>query len=178
MQFLFVDDGSTDDTWACLQALFGDRTHCVLLRHERNRGIAAGILTGIRHATTEVVASIDCDCSYDPSDLQRLLPLLTEGVAMVTASPYHPEGEVTHVPVWRLALSRAASFLYRRVLRHQLYTYTSCFRVYRRQAIRHLALQQEGFLGIVEMLGDLDRRGETIVECPARLESRVLANRK
>lgn len=150
----------------------------MLLRHERNRGIAAGILTGIRHATTEVVASIDCDCSYDPSDLQRLLPLLTEGVAMVTASPYHPEGEVTHVPVWRLALSRAASFLYRRVLRHQLYTYTSCFRVYRRQAIRHLALQQEGFLGIVEMLGDLDRRGETIVECPARLESRVLANRK
>ncbi len=178
LRFLFVDDGSTDDTWANLQTCFGDRANCVLLRHEHNRGIAAGILTGIRHATTDVVASIDCDCSYDPSDLRRLLPLMTEGVAMVTASPYHPKGSVVHVPRWRLALSRTASCLYRCVLRHKLYTYTSCFRVYRRQALSQIALQQEGFLGIVEMLCDLDRRGETIVECLTRLESRVLGQSK
>lgn len=178
LQFLFVDDGSMDATWACLQSLFGDRTNCELLRHESNRGIAAGIMTGLRHATTDIVASIDCDCSYDPGDLQTLLPLLTDGVAMVTASPYHPEGEVMHVPVWRLALSKAASCLYRGVLRHKLYTYTSCFRVYRRQAVQGLVLRQAGFLGIVEMLGHLDQGGETIVECPARLESRILGQSK
>lgn len=178
LRFLFVDDGSTDATWTRLQTLFGDRANCVLLRHEVNLGIVAGIMTGLRHVTTDIVASIDCYCSYDPGDLQNLLPLLTDGVAMVTASPYHPEGEVMHVPVWRLALSRLASRLYRRVLRHKLYTYTSCFRVYRRQAIQDIALRQAGFLGIVEMLGHLDRRGETIVECPARLESRVLGQSK
>ncbi len=123
LKFVFVDDGSTDDTWARLQDLFGERANCVLLRHECNRGIAAGILTGIRHATTDIVASIDCDCSYDPSDLQKLLPLLTDDVAMVTASPYHPEGEVAHVPVWRLALSKAASCLYRRVAAPTLHVY-------------------------------------------------------
>ncbi|ETX02071.1 MAG: hypothetical protein ETSY1_04915 [Candidatus Entotheonella factor] len=178
LRFLFVDDGSTDATWSCLQALFGDRANCEVLRHEVNLGIAAGIMTGLRHATTDIVASIDCDCSYDPGDLQKLLPLLTDGVAMVTASPYHPQGDVMNVPLWRLALSKAASRLYRGVLRQKLYTYTSCFRVYRREAVQDMALQQAGFLGIVEMLGHLDQRGETLVECPVRLESRVLGQSK
>ena len=48
--FLFVDDGSRDKTWERLNALFGARADCQLLRHTQNRGVAATVLTGIRHA--------------------------------------------------------------------------------------------------------------------------------
>jgi glycosyltransferase involved in cell wall biosynthesis len=41
------------------------------LRHETNKGVSAAILTGINAATTEIVASIDADCSYDPHELQH-----------------------------------------------------------------------------------------------------------
>ena len=51
---------------------------------------ARSIQTGIRHAETQVVCSIDCDCTYDPHELGRMIPLLTEDVDLVTASPYHP----------------------------------------------------------------------------------------
>ena len=96
--FLFVDDGSRDKTWDRLNALFGARADCQLLRHAENRGVAATVLTGIRHARTEIVAVIDCDGTYDPLQLRALIPLLGPGVDMVTASPYHPEGEVLNLP--------------------------------------------------------------------------------
>ena len=78
----------------------------------RNLGVAASILTGIRHSTTETVCSMDCDCTYDPHELQKMIPLLEDGVDMVTASPYHPQGKVLNVPAWRLFLSETSSALY------------------------------------------------------------------
>ncbi len=178
VSFLFVDDGSRDGTWAKLGQIFGARTDCKLIRHDRNRGVAAAILTGIRAADTEIVCSIDCDCTYDPHELASMIPLLAEGVDLVTASPYHPDGRVKNVPGWRLGLSKGASFLYRRVLRQKLATYTSCFRVYRRSAVVDLVLEEGGFLGVVELLARLDLAGSRIVEFPTVLEVRLLGHSK
>jgi len=177
--FVFVDDGSTDGTWDLLNRLFGTREDCRVVRHEVNRGVAAAILTGIRHASDEIVCSMDCDCTYDPHELASMIPLLTPDVDLVTASPYHPHGgRVMNVPQWRLVLSKGASWLYSKVLRHKLYTYTSCFRVYRRSAVADLELQETGFLGVSETLALLDLRGHNIREFPTTLYVRILGQSK
>jgi len=176
--FVFVDDGSGDGTWQALHRVFDHRPNCSFHRHTFNRGVAAAILTGIAASTTEVVCSIDCDCTYDPLQLERMIPLLVDGVDMVTASPYHPDGVVRNVPNWRLFLSKTLSSLYRRVLNHEFSTYTSCFRVYRRSSMADSKVQEGGFLGVAEMLGRLDLRGGQIVECPAVLEVRLLGRSK
>ena len=172
-EFLFVDDASHDDTFRKLNELFGNKENVKIVRHEQNKGVAAGIMTGLKASRTEIVCSMDCDCTYDPLELGNMLPLLSENVDMVTASPYHADGGVRNVPEWRLFLSKGASFLYRRVLRSKLDTYTSCFRVYRRSSVVDLDLKEHGFLGVAEMLGKLDLRGGTILEYPAELEVRL-----
>ncbi len=176
--FVLVDDGSRDGTWDGLQATFADRPGFELYRHAHNQGVAAAIMTGLRRARTEIVCSIDCDCTYDPHELANMIPKLRPGVDLVTASPYHPEGHVRNVPGWRLKLSKTASWLYRRVLRQKLFTYTSCFRVYRRSAVAGLELRRTNFLGIAELLGRLDLAGARIVEFPATLEVRMLGRSK
>jgi polysaccharide deacetylase family protein (PEP-CTERM system associated) len=177
--FVFVDDGSTDGTWELLNRLFGARADCRVVKHEINRGVAASILTGIRYATDEIVCSMDCDCTYDPHELAHMIPLLTQDVDLVTASPYHPQGgRVMNVPQWRLVLSKGASWLYSKVLRHKLHTYTSCFRVYRRSAVADLELQEMGFLGVSETLALLDLRGHNIREFPTTLYVRILGQSK
>jgi polysaccharide deacetylase family protein (PEP-CTERM system associated) len=170
---IFVDDRSKDETFAVLNDLFGQDKDVRILRHDKNRGVAAGIMTGIHAAETEIICSMDCDCTYDPHELVNMLPLLKKDVDLVTASPYHKDGGVRNVPGWRLFLSRGASFLYRRVLRSKLDTYTSCFRVYRRSAFADIELNESGFLGVAEMLGRLDLSGGKIVEFPAVLEVRL-----
>jgi hypothetical protein len=178
LNFIFVDDRSTDSTYNTLVSLFGKWENVSILQNIRNLGVAATILNGIRHAETEIVCSMDCDCTYDPHELKRMIPLLSDEVDLVTASPYHPEGGVRNVPEWRLTLSRAASFLYRQVLRQKLHTYTSCFRVYRKSAVSHLFLTENGFLGVAELLARLDVKGSKIVEHPATLEVRLFGQSK
>ena len=171
--FIFVDDCSKDNTLLKLKELFGGRENVQIVQHETNKGVAAGIMTGIKMAETEIVCSMDCDCTYDPHELENMLPLLTENVDLVTASPYHKSGGVRNVPEWRLFLSKGASFLYRRVLIAKLDTYTSCFRIYRRNSVVDLELKESGFLGVAELLGKLNLRGGNIVEYPALLEVRL-----
>ncbi len=177
LRLLVVDDGSTDGTWDELEQAARAHPGLALVRHERNRGVGAAILTGIRAASTELVASVDCDCSYDPVELAAMLPML-ERADLVTASPYHPQGRVANVPSWRLFLSRSLSRLYQRELRVGIHTWTSCFRAYRRSAVADIELERGGFLGVAELLVRVLRRGGRVVEHPATLERRLLGASK
>src|SRR5262249_23766585 len=150
---VLVDDGSTDCTWRVMQDVFRAMPRCSLVRQRKNVGIAGTILNGISHANTEIVCSMDSDCTYDPRELQGMIPRLAQNVDVVPGSPYHPDGQVLGVPWWRLQISKFASFLYRCVLRQKLATYTSCFRVYRRSAVLGIRVNETGYAGIGELLG-------------------------
>jgi dolichol-phosphate mannosyltransferase len=173
-EFVFVDDGSTDRTWALLQEHFAGRPGCTLVQHPHNRGVAAAIRTGLAATDAALCASIDGDLSYDPRELRAMLRQLdAERADVVTASPYHPRGGVRNVPGWRLFLSRALSAVYRLLLRSPLHTWTACFRVYRRTAVADLPLAHPGFLGTAELLVRVLRRGGRVAEHPCVLEARL-----
>ncbi len=172
LRFVLVDDGSSDDTWDRMQEAFSDVERCRLVTLGSNHGVSAAILRGLREADTEIVCSMDCDCSYDPAGIGEMIPLL-DAADLVTASPYHPDGEVYNVPSWRLFLSRNLSRLYNSLLGQGLHTYTSCFRAYRRSAIVDLPVRNDDFLGIAEVVVQLTSRGGRVVEHPAMLESRI-----
>ena len=59
-----------------------------------------------------------------------------------------------------------------------MYTYTSCFRVYRRAAVCDLEPRDGRFIGIPEILGRLALRGARIVEFPTTLEVRLIGRSK
>ncbi len=176
-EFIVVDDGSSDNSVAKLMDVFESWTNFTLVEHGENRGVAAAIMTGISMAQTEIVASMDFDCTYDPIQFKNLLPLI-QTADVVTASPYHPLGKVLNVPEWRLVVSKCASWAYRRVMVEKLYTYTSCFRVYRRSTVADIRLRNDGFVGVAELLWRVGRRGGRIVESPATLDVRQFGQSK
>ena len=172
-RYIFVDDKSTDDTLRCLRETFSDPERYLVVALSENRGVSGAIMAGIEAAETEIVCSLDADCSYDPLELLSMIPMLGEEVALVTASPYHRDGAVLGVPEWRLFLSRGLSGIYRFVLRHKLATYTACFRVYRRSKALSVKPSFGDFRGILELLVKLDIAGEKIREYPTTLQSRL-----
>jgi polysaccharide deacetylase family protein (PEP-CTERM system associated) len=178
LSYVFVDDGSSDDTWEVLQSIAGARPECQIVRHPKNQGVAQTILTGILAARDEFVVSMDADCTYNPLQLSELLKELEAGADLVTASPYHPQGRVWNVAPWRLFLSRTLSALYAWRLRASLHTYTACFRAYRRSRFAGLTLWHRGFLGIAETIARALLGGLRVVEVPATLEARLLGRSK
>jgi dolichol-phosphate mannosyltransferase len=173
VEIVIVDDGSQDGTLEGLRSALSDWNQVQLIAHVENQGIAAAVLTGMYASTSDVVCALDADCSFDPSELQKMFALLSPDVDVVTASPYHPNGQVLAVRDWRITLSRFASIMYRFVFRNQLFTYTSCCRVYRRECLEGLQLKHRGFVGITELLWKLDQKGCRIAEYPATLRSRT-----
>ncbi|MEQ9609289.1 MAG: glycosyltransferase, partial [Kiloniellaceae bacterium] len=178
LDYVLVDDGSSDATWELLRAYFGGQQGFKLVRHERNQGIAAALITGFRHARGDYVAALDADCTFAPEQLLEMMAMMTDAVDVVVASPAHAQGVMQAVPAWRSLLSRGAAFLHRCVFRSKLTSYTSCFRIYRRNVLQNIAAYDPGFCGVTEILGRLDLAGCTIVEFPAVLETRLLGRSK
>ncbi|QDS99002.1 glycosyltransferase [Adhaeretor mobilis] len=178
LDFLLVDDGSSDGTGEMLRERVEQRPDFRVIHHEENRGIAAAIQTGIQNATHEIVASIDADGSYDPALIAEMTPLLVEGVDVVTASPYHPKGAVEGVAAWRIILSKAASKLYRVATGNKLFCATSCFRIYRRDAVLENTPENLGYVGVAELLWNVRNAGGVIIEHPATLRVRTAGQSK
>jgi dolichol-phosphate mannosyltransferase len=177
VSILFVDDGCSDGTEEAI------RRHAQGLRYEiathaRNRGLGAALRTGFAACRTEELVVIDSDCSYDPTQIKDLIATLRSGADLVIGSCYHPKGEVVGVPAWRLFLSKTLSRMYSAVLPIRLYTYTSCFRAYRREVFPLLDLSDDTFLSMARIVVSAVMQGVRVVEIPARLTTRQFGQSK
>ena len=177
LEIIFIDDGSTDGTSELIRRNMDGITY-ELIAHPRNQGIGAAFRTGFEAAHGEEIVTIDSDCTYDPATIPKILELLRSGFDLVTASPYHPQGEVVGVERWRLVLSKTLSRFYWLVLPQRLHTYTSCYRAYRREVLSRITLDNDGFLGVTEVLVSAILNGARVAELPTRLTRRRFGTTK
>jgi dolichol-phosphate mannosyltransferase len=171
VEVIAVNDGSTDATAERLAALARDGRLRVVT-HERNRGLGAALWTGFEAARSDVIVTVDADCTYHLSGVGDLVRLLDDRTSIVTASPYHPQGRVDGVPPFRLFLSRSLSRVYNLVLGSGLHTYTSMFRAYRRAALQAVPSHESGFIAVTHLLVFPILAGHRVVEHPAVLGGR------
>jgi glycosyltransferase involved in cell wall biosynthesis len=78
IEFLLVDDCSTDDTPAVIDRWADRLPNAEVIRHEKNLGIAAARNSGIDAARGDFVTFLDGDDWYAPGHLGRLLDAATE----------------------------------------------------------------------------------------------------
>lgn len=179
VSFCLVDDGSTDRTFEGLAGVCPEDATLQLLRHETNQGVGASFQTAFANVKSDIVCTLDADCSYPPIDLMKLINLVSSGEAEVaTGSPYHPTGNVDGVPPWRLLLSMQCSLLYRIFFPLKLYTYTSILRAYRGSVTQNIAFTHRDFVSAVEILLEAHRMGNRIAEVPLTLHGRKTGRSK
>ena len=78
-EYLFVDDGSRDNTLPILRELAGRDGRVRYLSFSRNFGKEAAMYAGLQAAAGELVAIMDADLQDPPALLPEMLPLIRSG---------------------------------------------------------------------------------------------------
>lgn len=74
LEFLVLDDASTDDTPTVLDSL-SKEIPLTFIRHPRSLGFGGALAHGIQQAQTPWLLFVDADAQYDPEDVRRFLNL-------------------------------------------------------------------------------------------------------
>ena len=78
-EIVFVDDGSTDDSFVILQGLALKDNRVKVVRLSRNYGQTPATRAGIDHSSGNVIVTMDGDLQNDPLDIPVFLAKLEEG---------------------------------------------------------------------------------------------------
>lgn len=84
-EFIWIDDGSRDETWARMEACHERDPRVFGLRLSRNFGKEAALSAGIDHANGDAVLLMDGDLQHPPDVAPKLISKLSEGYDMVYA---------------------------------------------------------------------------------------------
>jgi dolichol-phosphate mannosyltransferase len=180
-QAIFVDDNSADGTAERVKALAAEDPRIVCLRRIGRRGLAGAVLEGVMASAAPVVAVIDADLQHDETRLPRMLSLIQSGAAeLVIASRYlTPEGLDSGLSAVRLAGSRMATWIARRVLRAEISDPVSGFFALRRDLVDRVApqLSNHGFKILFDIIAS-QPRALRIVEVPYAFAERAAGDSK
>lgn len=137
-EFIFVDDGSTDDTVARLRAIARRDERVKLVRFRRNFGQTAALSAGIDHARGDIIVPIDGDLQNDPQDIPRLLAKLDEGYDVVSGWRIKRQD-----PLHRRLPSIIANRLISWISGVRLHDYGCSLKAYRRRVLENVRLYGE-----------------------------------
>ena len=82
-EILFIDDGSTDDSWDIVTGFVTADPRIRGIRFRRNFGKAAALTAGMRAARGERLMMMDADLQDDPAEIPRFLAQMDEGFDVV-----------------------------------------------------------------------------------------------
>jgi glycosyltransferase involved in cell wall biosynthesis len=157
-EVVFVDDGSTDGSYAALTRLHAEHDNVKVVRLRRNFGKAAALAAGFAQAQGEVIVTIDGDLQDDPAEIPRLLVKLEEGFDLVSGWKTRRRD-----PLRRRALSRIFNAVAGALSGVRLHDINCGLKAYRAEVVRGLRLYGElhRFIPVLA-----HQRGYRIAELP------------
>lgn len=80
-ELIYVNDGSTDSTLEILEQYRSEFSLLKIFSHEKGVGQSTAVQTGVKHAESPVIATLDGDGQNDPADIPALFQVLIENSA-------------------------------------------------------------------------------------------------
>lgn len=86
-EIIIVDDGSTDNSVKKIQEI--NNREIKIIKHEKNQGYGAALLSGFESATGDIIITIDSDGQHNPEEIPILIkPILNKEADLVIGSRF------------------------------------------------------------------------------------------
>ena len=145
VEYILVDDCSTDGSWDIIQDIASECSEVIPIRQSVNRGKGAALHRGFREASGDVIAIQDADFEYDPTDLPKLVePILQNRADVVYGSRYHKNSHQVH-RTFHYLVNRFLTLLSNLMSGLYLSDMETCYKVFKTEILQGLNLESSRF---------------------------------
>jgi glycosyltransferase involved in cell wall biosynthesis len=78
-EIIFLDDGSTDNSWQCIEKFANENPHVKGIRFMKNFGKSQALHAGFAKAKGDVIITMDADLQDSPEEIPGLFDMITNG---------------------------------------------------------------------------------------------------
>lgn len=137
-EVIFIDDGSTDESFAIMQSLAESDHDVKVIKFRRNFGKAAALQKGFDIAAGELVFTMDADLQDDPKEIPAFLDKLAEGYDLVSGWK-----KKRRDPLHKRIPSKVFNSVTASTFNLKLKDYNCGFKAYRRTLVKELSIYGE-----------------------------------
>jgi glycosyltransferase involved in cell wall biosynthesis len=166
-EVVFVDDGSTDDSWKVVQGLkrsYGDKVRGICF--SRNHGKSAALHSGFKVVRGKVVITMDADLQDSPDEIPALeRRILDDGLDLVSGWK-----KKRFDPITKTVPTKLYNWATRRVSGIHLNDFNCGLKAYRREVVRAVEVNGEmhRYIPVLAKQAGFSKIGEQVVQHRAR----------
>jgi glycosyltransferase involved in cell wall biosynthesis len=165
-EVIFVDDGSTDDSWMVIQKLQSEDVHVKGIRFQRNYGKSAALNEGFKAASGEVVITMDADLQDSPDEIPGLMHMIrNENFDLVSGWK-----KKRFDPLSKTLPTKLFNGVTRKVSGIKLHDFNCGLKAYKRKVVKSIEVYGEmhRYIPVIAKWAGFRRIGEKVVEHRAR----------
>ena len=166
-EILFINDGSTDDSWKVIEDLHARFPEVKGIKFRRNYGKSPALYCGFDRAEGDVVITIDADLQDSPDEIPELYRMITEeGYDLVSGykqKRYDPLSKTLPTKLFN-ATARKVSGI------KNLHDFNCGLKAYRKEVIKNIEVYGEmhRYIPYLAKNAGFDKIGEKVVQHQAR----------
>ncbi len=172
-EIIIVDDCSNDNTPTIINDLILKFNEIKSIKHEKNYGKGAGIKSGVKIATGDIILIQDADLEYNPEDYNNLLePFLKTDADVVYGSRFLGGKYVKLSFFWHYVANRILTTLCNAITNLNMTDMETGYKLFKSEAIKSLDLKEKSFGIEPEITVKLARKKYIFYEVPISYSGR------
>lgn len=163
---IFIDDGSTDRTWAVLQQLNVQYPWIKGIRFRRNYGKSAALQKGFEAASGDVIITMDADLQDSPEEIPELMRMIREERYDLVSG----WKKNRHDPIGKTLPSKLFNAVTRRASGIKLHDFNCGLKAYRCDVVKNIEVYGEmhRYIPVIAKWAGFKKIGEKVVQHQAR----------
>ncbi len=161
-EVLFIDDGSSDDTWREVEKANLVNPAFKGIKFNRNFGKSAALHTGFKAASGEVVVTMDADLQDSPDEIPHLYKMVNEeGFDLVSGWK-----KKRHDPISKTIPSKFFNYVTRVMSGIKLHDFNCGLKAYKSVVVKNISVYGEmhRYIPVIAKWAGFNRIGEKVVE--------------
>ena len=165
-EIIFVNDGSTDNSWQVIQELRTQNANVKAISFRRNQGKSAGLNQGFKAASGQVVITMDADLQDSPEEIPELRKMIIEeGYDLVSGWK-----QKRYDPLTKTIPTKLFNAATRRISKIKLNDFNCGLKAYRLEVVHNIEVYGEmhRYIPFLAKNKGFDKIGEKVVQHQAR----------